>query len=370
MRAILDLQATIVFVLDKDEVIDGSQSYLYLFNYPTIDEMQKDFKEAFRIVDGKKQPCQELLKNRDWVEYLLKNGDATHRVKLVKDGIEYIFEVLARNMLYKSGVSDNEYKEHNYTVVSLNDITDLMLEMEKSREKDYILMRQSKFAALGEMIANIAHQWKQPINSLGILIQNMEHKCENGSLSPESLKDVTQKQFRILQNMSKTVEDFANFFKPNKERSLFLLSEAIKDALYILDPSFRQQGITVTLDIKKDCKCHSYKNELVHAILNILQNAREALESNVEKNIFIDVECNDVMAICYIKDNAGGVQYENVDKIFEPYFTTKQEGTGIGLYMTKMIIEDSLNGSITVQNSDNGASFCIMFPINRRFYGA
>lgn len=370
MRAILDLQATIVFVLDKDEVIDGSQSYLYLFNYGTIDEMQRDFIEAYKIIDGKKYPSAELMYEKNWVEYLLRNGDDTHRIRVRKDGIEYIFEILARNMLYKSGVSDSEYKEHNYTVVSLNDITDLVLEMERSREKDYVLMRQSKFAALGEMIANITHQWKQPINSLGILIQNLEHKCVNDTLDKDKLIEITQKELAILQSMSKTVEDFANFFSPNKEKTLFSITESIRDALFILEPSFKQVAIEVELNVKSDCKCYSYKNEIVHALLNILQNARDVLLDKDVKKIIIEIECRDSMALCTIEDFGGGIGLDLVDKIFDPYFSTKDDGTGIGLYMTKMIIEDSLNGSITVSNTANGAKFSIMFPVSRRFYGA
>lgn len=370
MRAILDLQATIVFVLDKDEVIDGSQSYLYLFNYPTTDEMQKDFIEAFKIVDGKKYPCEELLNDRNWVGFLLKHPDENFRVILEKDGIRYVFEILARSMLYKSGISDNEYKEYNYTVVSLNDITDLILEMKKSREKDFILMRQSKFAALGEMIANITHQWKQPINSMGILIQSLGQKCKTQDIDYDKIKELTQKQLEILESMDRTMHDFANFFKPDKQKNTFMLSEAIDAAISIIEPSIKQIDTRLKLEIKEDCKCLGYKNELIQALLNILQNSRDAMENRPEKIIEIETVCRDNMAIITIEDTGGGVDKSVMDKVFEPYFTTKDTGTGIGLYMTRMIIEDSLNGSITVSNTEHGARFVIMFPSNKRSYGS
>lgn len=370
MRAILDLQATIVFVLDKDEVIDGSQSYLYLFNYPTTDEMQKDFIDAFRVIDGKKHSCSELMHERDWVGFLLKHPDENFRIILEKDGIRYTFEILARSMLYKSGISDNEYKEYNYTVVSLNDITDLILEMKKSREKDFILMRQSKFAALGEMIANITHQWKQPLNSMGILTQSLEQKCKNGDIDYEKVKELTQKQLQLLESMDRTMQDFANFFKPDKQRNTFLLSEALHAAISIIEPSLKQIDTELQIDTKDDCKCIVYKNELIQAILNLLQNSRDAMESRPTKTIKATTSCRNEMAIITIEDTGGGVDKNVIDKVFEPYFTTKDSGTGIGLYMTRMIVEDSLNGSITVSNTEQGAKFVIMFPTNKRSYGA
>jgi signal transduction histidine kinase len=371
MRAILDLQSTIVFVLDHDEVIDGSQSFLYLFNYATTDEMQKDFLEAYRIEDGIKHPCPELLEEKEWVVYLLKNAGSTFRVKLLKDDIEYIFEILARNMLYRSGVPDKDYLENNYTVVSLNDITDLILEMEKSREKDFMLMRQSKFATLGEMLANIAHQWRQPLNSLGIIIQNLQRKFDKGQMTPELMSKSTKKELELLENMANTVSDFTNFFKPNKAKQVFYLSDSIKKALSILDSSLEKNNIEVILENKNDCKCYAYENELIQALINIFQNSRDAIieKECKEKKITIEISCKGAMATCSIEDSAGGIDHSIISSIFKPYFTTKSDGTGIGLYMTKMILEDSLQGTISVKNNKKGACFTIMFPAGRRFHG-
>ncbi|MFP4485798.1 MAG: sensor histidine kinase [Campylobacterales bacterium] len=371
MRAILDLQSAIVFVLDNDEVIDGSQSFLYLFNYATTDEMQRDFAEAYIIEDSIKLPCPELLEEKEWVKYLLKNTSSTFRVKLIKDDIEYIFEILARNMLYRSGIPDKDYLENNYTVVSLNDITDLVKEMEKSREKDFMLMRQSRFATLGEMLANIAHQWRQPLNSLGIIIQNLQRKYDKGEVTPELMKKSTKKELELLDSMANTVSDFTNFFKPNKTKQVFYLSDAVKKALSILDSSLFNNNIDVELNSKDDCKCFAYENELVQALINIFQNSRDAIMQNKpeEKKIIITLSCRGSMASCMIEDSAGGIDNAIIGTIFKPYFTTKSDGTGIGLYMTKMILEDSLQGTISVKNGEKGACFNIMFPISRRFHG-
>lgn len=371
MRAILDLQSAIVFVLDNDEVIDGSQSFLYLFNYATIEEMQRDFAEAYRIEDGNKQPCPELLEEKDWVKYLLKNTSYSFRVKLIKDDTEYIFDILARNMLYRSGIPDKDYLENNYTVVSLNDITDLVKEMEKSREKDFMLMRQSKFATLGEMLANIAHQWKQPINSLGIIIQNLQRKFNKGEATPEIVQKSTKKELELLDSMANTVSDFTNFFKPNKTKQVFHLSDAIKKALSILDSSLYKNNIEIELENKYDHKCFAYENELVQALINIFQNSRDAIiqKEPKEKKIIVTIVSRGSMASCTIEDSAGGIDSSVINSIFKPYFTTKSDGTGIGLYMTKMIIEDSLQGTISVKNGEKGACFNIMFPISRRFHG-
>jgi two-component system, NtrC family, sensor kinase len=243
-------------------------------------------------------------------------------------------------------------------------------ELEK---KQSILYQQSKMAAMGEMIGNIAHQWKQPLSTIttsstGIIA------CKNlGVLEDSLLINSLNKINTSAQYLSKTIDDFRNFFNPNKIKNEFSLKNSIKTTFELVSAQFNAQDIHIIENIQ-DIKINSYENELIQALINILNNARDALKDKEldKKLIFIDIYKNDKEAIIRIKDNAGGIEDKNIKRIFEPYFTTKQksEGTGIGLYMTQEIIVKHLKGEIIVSNksftyinnSYKGAEFKIKLP--------
>jgi two-component system, NtrC family, sensor kinase len=244
------------------------------------------------------------------------------------------------------------------------------------KKKQSILYQQSKMAAMGEMIGNIAHQWRQPLSTISTSSTGLI-ACKNLDVLEDSLLlDSLNKINNSAQYLSNTIDDFRNFFNPNKIKNEFSLKNSIKTTFELISAQFNAQNIHIIKNIE-DIRVCSYENELIQALINILNNARDALKNKgneLDKRlIFIDILKKDKNAIIKIKDNAGGINDKNIKKIFEPYFTTKQksEGTGIGLYMTQEIIVKHLGGEINVSNKsfiyiDNsytGAEFEIKLPI-------
>ena len=233
-------------------------------------------------------------------------------------------------------------------------------EIERRREKEQMLITQSKLAALGEMLGNIAHQWRHPLTRLSLLIQNLEMAFNMGKLNKERFLKFKEQAMLQIDYMSTTIDDFTNFFKRDTKKVYFLPSEIIKDTLNLIDGRIKQNGVDVEVRIIEEKEIYGFKTEFSQVVLNILNNAVDVLkERNIKnKKIWIRVNKN----LIEIEDNAGGVPDDIKDKIFEPYFTTKfqSQGTGIGLYMSKVIITKHFNGDIKVYNSQNGAVFQII----------
>ncbi len=237
-----------------------------------------------------------------------------------------------------------------------------------------ILYQQSKMASMGEMIGNIAHQWRQPLSTITTASTGILLEKEFGLLKDETLKDSLNKINNSAQYLSNTIDDFRNFFNPEKIKNHFLISTILKKTLDLLSAQFNSQNIEIIKNIE-EIEMNSYENELIQAFINILNNARDELKNKdiKQKLIFISVSKNENQAIIKIKDNAGGITKENINKIFEPYFTTKHksQGTGIGLYMTEEIIVRHLKGSIKAKNKEFsyenssyvGAEFTIKIPL-------
>lgn len=242
-------------------------------------------------------------------------------------------------------------------------------EVAKNREKDVLMMQQSRLAAMGEMLSNIAHQWRQPLNELGIMIQMIRYDYEDGLLDRQKVDQFIASCMTTIQYMSNTINDFRDFFKQDRTPRLFDLETAIQNAVGLVRASLQHYGITVTVTLDRRCMVMGYSNELSQAILNIINNARDALVDRNTPSPAIGVTCRigDSEALITISDNAGGVAGDIIDKIFDPYFTTrhKSQGTGLGLYMTRMILESKLGGRITVTNTAEGAQFHIVIPCDQ-----
>ena len=222
-------------------------------------------------------------------------------------------------------------------------------------KKQTILHQQSKMAAMGEMIGNIAHQWRQPLSTITTASSGMVLQKEMGILTDEFFFEASKKINSSAQYLSQTIDDFRNFFTPNKEKYNFNLAETFSTTLDLISAQFIAKEITIIKNIE-DIELYNYENELIQALINILNNAKDELikkPSNEKKYIFIDVYKNENAEVnIVIKDNAGGIPLEFMDKIFEPYFTTKHkaQGTGIGLYMTEEIVTKHLEGKISAEN--------------------
>ncbi|WP_456323102.1 response regulator [Hydrogenimonas sp.] len=240
-------------------------------------------------------------------------------------------------------------------------------ELEKNRFKEQLLMHQSKMASMGEMIGNIAHQWRQPLSALSLSVQKVKMLHEKDKLDTQILKQATEKSLMLIERMSGTIDDFMGFFRQNKARTPFDVQSATEETLTLLDASLQHNCIEYDF-IESDGKIvvEGHKGEFSQVILNILSNAKDILKERKIKNpkIEIEVSLDEENVTIEIKDNGGGVPVEIIDRIFEPYFTTKEEGkgTGIGLYMSKVIIEKNMGGGVGVRNEENGALFWIKLP--------
>lgn len=252
---------------------------------------------------------------------------------------------------FRITIGANNYKNHKIIVANFRDIT-----LEK--EKEDIILRQSKFVAMGEMIGAIAHQWRQPLNALNIHIENLEDDYEDKMVDKKYIDTFITQQTKIIQFMSKTIDNFRNFFRINKDKEIFSIKTAIEDTINIQSAQLIINHICVNVN-DKDFKINSYKNEFQQVILNLISNAKDAILSNKIQNPQIDITIDD--GIIKITDNASGIPMDIIDRVFEPYFTTKgaKSGMGMGLYMSKMIIEDNMKGSLSVSNVDEGAEFII-----------
>lgn len=226
-----------------------------------------------------------------------------------------------------------------------------------TKEEQSMLQQQAKMAAMGEMIGNIAHQWRQPLNALSALNVGLGMKHSSGKLNDEEMQKFKEKSNTILQNMSATIEDFKNF-KPDKIQGTFEINKAVEEAIRFVADAYNSHNIKIKFNKQEKIVVNSYKNELIQVLLNIFNNTKDAVIENKIKNgvLIINMKEHKNHIIITLQDNAGGASQEVLEKMYEPYFTTKFEshGTGIGLYMSKMIIEKSMNGSLESENREDG----------------
>ncbi|MDD2789146.1 MAG: nitrate- and nitrite sensing domain-containing protein [Sulfurimonas sp.] len=238
------------------------------------------------------------------------------------------------------------------------------------KDQQNAMLQQTKMAAMGEMIGAIAHQWRQPLNAVGVLSQELEMRCEHDMLSPAELKVFTIEIQNYLEYMSKTINDFRDFFKPTKNKAPFNVYKAITDSLSIVGKQLETSNISIDIFTDDDTSLYmteGYESEFKQVVINLINNAREAIQSNfllypdAKKAITIYLTLDDGDVIIKVCDSGGGIPKEMLRSLFELYVSTKheQQGTGLGLYMSKLIIERNMLGHLSVQNIDGGAEFKI-----------
>ena len=230
------------------------------------------------------------------------------------------------------------------------------------REREQTLMQQSRLAAMGEMLANISHQWRQPLNVLGLILQNLQMTYAREMLTRESLDKSVSRARELIAHMSQTIDDFRTYLSPEKAKTSFDVVAVVEKAIAILGETL--QGVRLELEKPESpVTVEGYRNEYAQALINILMNARDALVERkvAEARVLVRVERVGTRSVVTIADNAGGIAKEIIGKVFDPYFTTKgpDKGTGIGLFMSKTMIERNMNGSLTVRNTHGGAEFRI-----------
>ncbi len=248
-------------------------------------------------------------------------------------------------------------------------------QIEENRRKDHLLSQQSKMAAMGEMMGNIAHQWRQPLSLISTASSALKLKQELGNLKEEDVLENSERILNATQHLSQTIEDFRNFFKPNKEKTFVKTHKLWTKIENLIQSQYENKNIQLITSIE-DVEFITMENELIQVLLNILNNARDELlkyEEFDEKLIFISMIRDENILNISIKDNAGGIPDDIIHRVFEPYFTTKHksQGTGIGLYMSEEIVYKHIKGRIEVQNEEfiykdklyKGALFKIKIPL-------
>ena len=241
------------------------------------------------------------------------------------------------------------------------------METKKSREKDSILFSQARHAQMGEMLSMIAHQWRQPLNSISATAMNLSFMQELGSLDGKEIIDSSKFIQNTTQKMSETIDDFMSFFKPEPNNETFSVHDVINEIKLMVDAQIRTRGIKLETILDNHLEVDGQKNALTQVLLNLIMNSRDSFESKEEDEKTITVHAYKSNENYYIKvkDNGGGIEPDVIDKIFNPYFTTKEQGkgTGLGLYMVREIIEKYFKGSVFAKNINGGAEFTLVLNV-------
>lgn len=233
--------------------------------------------------------------------------------------------------------------------------------VQEKNEKEKLLIHKNKLASMGEMINNIAHQWRQPLMHLSFINMNLQMASYDEKLSKEYLAEKIEESNKQLEFMSSTIDSFRDFYKPQKEKENFFLSNAVNQAVEIMSVLLNKENIEIEVEVKKDKEICAYANEYSQVVLNLITNAKDVLvQRKIEKpKIKITIDSYSNKSFTTVCDNAGGINKAHIEKIFEPYFTTKESGSGIGLYMSKTIINSHFKGELKVENKKEGACFTI-----------
>ena len=327
---------------------------------------------------------QSRVHEDDWKEYrdafvnLLKNGTPVtkliHRVRHVDgswkwlsvsatpifDSNHRLIEVLGvTHDIHAQKLAEEQLVQKNHDVAR-----SIEQAVQASQAKDLLLLQQSQLAGMGEMIGNIAHQWRQPINSLGLILSDMEDAYAHGECDGEYLHSAVVQSNALIQKMSHTIDDFINFSREGKRLGIVCLLRETEACLRLISATLQHHHINITINCPHEVMVWGYANEFSQALMNLLTNAKDAIFSNQlnDGNIQIEISENSTFGVLTISDNGGGIAADILPRIFDPYFTTKQEGTGIGLYISRVAIEKNMHGSLEAKNSGRGAQFTIRLP--------
>ncbi len=304
-----------------------------------------------------------LDEDENIVEFIAIRYDVTKEVLLKEELFKKDTELqeLNKTLELRVKAKTKELEELNRTLERR-----VQEEISKNEEKQRVMFWQSRHASLGQMLANIAHQWRQPLTELSLTMFGIKKAAINND--QDQLMDFYDESKKIIRNMSSTIDDFTNFFKPDKEKHYFDISESINESLQILDKIIKKEMISIKTDFEK-IEVLGITNELTQVIINLIQNSKDAFIHNsiLIREILITTKKEKGFAIIRLQDNAGGIKEKNIEKIFEPYFTTKHtsQGTGLGLFMSKMICEQGLHGSIDVKSIKNTSIFIIKIPLQK-----
>ncbi|MEA3352869.1 MAG: DUF3365 domain-containing protein [Campylobacterota bacterium] len=356
---ILNTNPDVIIVTNGTKIITANRSFFDLFGFDSVESFLKEHDcicDYFETLNGIAFPKDKMIEGKIWAEYLLDHLGFNHIVKVKIENNIYFYNLNA------SRLSDEEI------LVILTDITDL-----KKQEEQ--LIKSERLASMGEMIGNIAHQWRQPLSVISTSATGIKIQSELNRLNQEQLFNLCDSIEISSQYLSKTIDDFRNFIKGDSRPVLFNLKDNTESFLQLVEPTIKKYNIQIIMDIEDDIEIKGYPNELIQCFINIFNNSKDVLLKNQDDNRYIFISQYKKENSIYItfKDNGGGIEKENILKIFEPYFTTKHksQGTGLGLHMTYKLIVEGMGGHIDVENNVyqhngcryTGAMFTIKLPM-------
>jgi PAS domain S-box-containing protein len=370
-RSIVDAYDGLIYICSHDYRVE-------FMNRKLIERTGRDATGGF---------CYEVLHGRDsvcpWcVNERVFAGETVHwEIQSPKDGRWYnvvnvpIYNVdgtLSKHSVLADindlKVSEEKLKEQRQLLTELNATLEKRVRqgVAENREKDILLIQQNRQAALGEMLDHIAHQWKQPLTSLSLVIQDLGEAASEGELTDEHVSETVSISMSLLDHMAQTIDIFRGFYRPDKEKKIFSIKDSIDQAIAFIAPAFRFHSVVTELEVDPGLTAFGYPKEYTQVLLNILANARDAFRAReTEKpRVMINAFAEDNKSVVTIADNAGGIPEAIIGRIFDFYFTTNETGggTGIGLYMSRNIIEKNMGGALSAENVDGGAKFRIEIP--------
>jgi len=284
----------------------------------------------------------------------ISKSNKLQKINIVTDDEIYILVKAFNNMIDQLIKSQEEITKFNETLQ-----WNIEEEVQKNRQKDQQMLQQSRLAQMGEMISMIAHQWRQPLSAISSITASLEIRAQLNTLDNKTIIELAENISKYSQHLSTTIDDFREFFKSYKEKKETTYTELVESALGIIETSITNKNIKLYKELHSTNVFLTYPNEIKQVILNLLKNTEDVLIENNIDNPKITIKTYDnTLLVC---DNGGGVPKDIIDKIFDPYFSTKRkkDGTGLGLYMSKTIIEQHCGGKLTVSNDSEGAVFKI-----------
>jgi len=372
VEVILDNQKNIILLTNGKRLTQANKVFSQFFGFTDLEDFLKSHQcicEFFIKEDGY---LSTQMGELDWISYVVQNPTETNLAKIIQNENEYIFKVYGR--IVEKNIQDGE----DYVVVTLEDITQELMRQKELKAKSILLQQQSRLAALGEMIGNIAHQWRQPLSVITMVISGMKVKQDFGiPITDESISEVTDTIMNQANYLSKTIDDFRDFIKNDTIQESFNLSQVINDTANLLDATLKSNYIKLTLTTDDTLVYTGEPNQLSQVIMNIVNNAKDAFteKNQKHKEIVIKSWQDDHSIKIEVTDNAGGIDEEIKEKIFDPYFTTKHQsqGTGLGLFICSNIIQKYFDGKITIEDVEEkieedvytGTKFIIEFEANQ-----
>jgi signal transduction histidine kinase len=361
IQKILDTNPTIIVVTSYSNIQRVNQRFFDFFGFKDLDTFKEKYScvcDFFVSLNNIPFPEDRIINGKLWCNYLAD--------KKTKE--DYFVTLKLNDQLFYFTISATYLNNKQDILLTFQNITDL-------KQKDKLLFEQSKMASMGEMIGNIAHQWRQPLSVISTSATGLQIYQEYNNLTEEKVKNACELINKNAQFLSTTIDDFKNFIKGENKKSTFYLQDAIDQLLQIINPVIKNNKIKLVFTIQEDLQITSYSNELIQCLMNICNNAKDALISVNESDryiFFTALASGDNITIT-IKDSGGGIDEQIISKIFEPYFTTKHQsqGTGLGLHMSYNLVVNGMNGTIEASNANytykdkeyRGASFKITLPI-------